>query len=660
MPRNGTPSPRTRADSASVSSCSSSEASVAPGGADAGEDQAFRPADRLRRADQAARQTEVLERVDHTRCVPRSVVDHVDHARPSVVNRLNWTRRCSDDPRGCGSAPHCSSSRRARWRWRDVCRRTARRARPGVPVLGVSRLSAGATRRVLPLARAGEPSVPRPRARRSSSSRRCSSTKAIGTWCGATSRSPSRSSRRDGSTSPTTGSSSPGTTTSGASAPASSCGNGTQFGIALSGVRGADPAAPELRRRQLAHAHASRSSGARALGEHARDRRRTTSITSSPRDTRRSGTAWGTATGPARPTTRPSCCASTTTCSSPAGNQVSARRMSCSSARSPRSGRARWRCANRAARSRRRRAVGFYVLSGDGNVSAYNGAPALGHPNFGSDLARDIAVMPDGNGYVVLTGIGTVHKYGSATDPAGLGDARLPVLAGERPGAIDRDHARRRGLRRAPRRRHRLQVGHRRDGAARRAPEHPVFGSRRRPQHRGHARRRRLPGARPTRRGVEVRHRHAGPDRRREHAVLRHRRRARHRAASAASATTCSTAGAGSGRPSRYPRGGTREACCSPTVGAASRSSAVSPSPSATTESPRPAWADLTIRRSCEPGTRSRPFAPGERLARSARLVAALERAAVAASTGRRRSAAPRRAPSCGTRPPLRRARWSR
>ena len=118
-----------------------------------------------------------------------------------------------------------------------------------------------------------------------------------------------------------------------------------------------DPAAPQLRRRHLAHEHASRSSGARALGEHAGDRRRTTSTTSSPRGTRRSGTTWGTATGPARPTTRPSCCASTTTCSSPAGNRVSARRMSCSSARSPSSGRARWGCANRAAPSRRRRAA---------------------------------------------------------------------------------------------------------------------------------------------------------------------------------------------------------------------------------------------------------------------------------------------------------------
>ena len=73
---------------------------------------------------------------------------------------------------------------------------------------------------------------------------------------------------------------------------------------------------------------------------------------------------------------------------------------------------------------------GFYVLNGDGNVSAYNGAPALGHPSFDSDLARDIAVTPDGNGYVVLTGIGSVHKYGSATDPARLGLLGFPYTPG--------------------------------------------------------------------------------------------------------------------------------------------------------------------------------------------------------------------------------------
>ena len=137
----------------------------------------------------------------------------------------------------------------------------------------------------------------------------------------------------------------------------SSCGNGTQFSQRTERSARPDPAAPQLRRRLRPYRarfpilRCPSSGGARPR------RPSPTSTASSPRDTRRSGTTWGTATGPARPTTRRSCCASTTTCSSPAGNPVSARPMCCSSARSPRSGRARSGCANRAAPSRRRRAA---------------------------------------------------------------------------------------------------------------------------------------------------------------------------------------------------------------------------------------------------------------------------------------------------------------
>ena len=46
---------------------------------------------------------------------------------------------------------------------------------------------------------------------------------------------------------------------------------------------------------------------------------------------------------------------------------------------------------------------------------------ALGAPAFEWDLARDIAVMPDGDGYVVLTGIGTVYKYGRSRSRDSLG-----------------------------------------------------------------------------------------------------------------------------------------------------------------------------------------------------------------------------------------------
>ncbi len=66
---------------------------------------------------------------------------------------------------------------------------------------------------------------------------------------------------------------------------------------------------------------------------------------------------------------------------------------------------------------------GYYVLSGDGLVTARAGAPSFGSPRWpGHDLARDIAVMPDGGGYVVLDAWGGVHKYGTATGlPAGGG-----------------------------------------------------------------------------------------------------------------------------------------------------------------------------------------------------------------------------------------------
>lgn len=57
---------------------------------------------------------------------------------------------------------------------------------------------------------------------------------------------------------------------------------------------------------------------------------------------------------------------------------------------------------------------GFWVLKGDGNVTAYEGAPAYGSPHFPGDYARDIAVMPDGNGYVVLDALGGIHRFGSA------------------------------------------------------------------------------------------------------------------------------------------------------------------------------------------------------------------------------------------------------
>ncbi len=59
---------------------------------------------------------------------------------------------------------------------------------------------------------------------------------------------------------------------------------------------------------------------------------------------------------------------------------------------------------------------GFWVLEGNGNVTPYEGAPDLGHPSFGFDIARDIVSMPDGNGFAILDGFGAVHRYGSAVN----------------------------------------------------------------------------------------------------------------------------------------------------------------------------------------------------------------------------------------------------
>ncbi|HEX7521315.1 MAG TPA: hypothetical protein VF441_04575, partial [Acidimicrobiia bacterium] len=57
---------------------------------------------------------------------------------------------------------------------------------------------------------------------------------------------------------------------------------------------------------------------------------------------------------------------------------------------------------------------GYYVLGAKGKVMAHGGAPDYGSPSFSFDIARDIAVMPDGKGYAVLDGWGGVHLFGSA------------------------------------------------------------------------------------------------------------------------------------------------------------------------------------------------------------------------------------------------------
>jgi hypothetical protein len=74
---------------------------------------------------------------------------------------------------------------------------------------------------------------------------------------------------------------------------------------------------------------------------------------------------------------------------------------------------------------------GYYVLNGNGTVTAYNGAPFFGSPPAAdSDAYRDIDVMPDGQGYVVLSEFGLVYKFGSAADPNNVGNVSMPIYWG--------------------------------------------------------------------------------------------------------------------------------------------------------------------------------------------------------------------------------------
>ncbi|MBV8950969.1 MAG: hypothetical protein JOZ99_08845 [Actinobacteria bacterium] len=58
---------------------------------------------------------------------------------------------------------------------------------------------------------------------------------------------------------------------------------------------------------------------------------------------------------------------------------------------------------------------GYYTLDADGTVVASGGARWYGNPAWpGEDIARGLAVMPDGDGYVVLDARGGLHAYGTA------------------------------------------------------------------------------------------------------------------------------------------------------------------------------------------------------------------------------------------------------
>ncbi len=57
---------------------------------------------------------------------------------------------------------------------------------------------------------------------------------------------------------------------------------------------------------------------------------------------------------------------------------------------------------------------GYYTLAPNGTVRAFDGAQYLGSPSLPGGLARGLVVTPDGAGYLVLDGLGGVHKFGTA------------------------------------------------------------------------------------------------------------------------------------------------------------------------------------------------------------------------------------------------------
>ncbi len=182
--------------------------------------------DLVGRVDQTCRQTEVLQRIEHARCVPGPVVDDGDHPRRRVAKRLNVTPEGSD--LFCDVHPPPLPSRCAPRR-----RRAGRR--PGRVPPATTTSAATTTHAagfgdgsVVLQRRPDRRLLPRPRSRRrcrtarrvrpSSSSRRCSSTRATATTSVATWRSPSRSSRPGGSPTRTVASCGRTTTTSPGSA----------------------------------------------------------------------------------------------------------------------------------------------------------------------------------------------------------------------------------------------------------------------------------------------------------------------------------------------------------------------------------------------------------------------------------------------------------
>ena len=55
------------------------------------------------------------------------------------------------------------------------------------------------------------------------------------------------------------------------------------------------------------------------------------------------------------------------------------------------------------------------MLDGFGAVWRFGDAVPHAATYFGWDIARDVALMPNGDGYVVLDGYGAVHRFGPGT-----------------------------------------------------------------------------------------------------------------------------------------------------------------------------------------------------------------------------------------------------
>ena len=63
------------------------------------------------------------------------------------------------------------------------------------------------------------------------------------------------------------------------------------------------------------------------------------------------------------------------------------------------------------------------MLDGFGGVWTFGTVPMVGTTYFGFDIARDIVVTADGQGYALLDGFGAIHRFGNAPPATNIGYA---------------------------------------------------------------------------------------------------------------------------------------------------------------------------------------------------------------------------------------------